>query len=151
MRFLITLLILVVSEVLYCTLLIGSDPIIIGQINMTGEPVSYIDIATLATVVSLVSFPIIVGIFLFLSKKLIKAPILVQFILLFLYIVPWLGVAGSVAGFYEDMYGATWIGIEFSLFYQLSLKALLLAPAIITPAYIFNRWLLNKSPQHNPT
>lgn len=145
MRYLSTLLILIISEILYCTLLIGTDTHIIGQVNMTGDPVSQLDVIKLSTEMSLVCFPIFAAIYLFLHKKLIGLPKIAKTILPFLYIIFWLGVAASVAGFYEQCYGASWSGLEFSLFYLLTVKGLLLAVAIGFPFYLFNKWLLDRS------
>jgi len=144
MRYLITLLILVASEILYCTLLIGSDPIIVGHTDMTGALVSSMDIALLAIRMSLIFFPLVAAIYLFLNKKLISAPTSAKLVLPPTYIIPWLCIAATTAGFYEDMYGATWSGLEFSFFYLLSFKALSLAAIIIVPSYMSNRWLVDR-------
>ena len=144
MRYLVTLAILVASELLYCLVLIGMDARIIGQVNMTGPPVTAWEVARLTALVSATYFAIFAGAFVWLHSKLRNDKSLARCLLPVLYVACWVAVAYAVASYYEDLFGATWVGLEFFGFYFLNPKALGWGVPIVALAYATNHGALRK-------
>jgi hypothetical protein len=92
-HYLVTLAILVASELFYCLVLIGMDARIIGQVNMTGPPVTAWEVARLTALVSATYFALFAGAFVWLHGKLRNNKIPARCLLPVLYVACWVAVA----------------------------------------------------------